>query len=226
MWRACVTGATGAVGKAVVAELLRSTGEWATISTMGRRPLDVDPALAALGEGGRLSQHTIDMEKIGGTSSLLSGCDAVFCAIGTTRKDAGSAEAFRHVDFDYVAELAKAAKAAGVKHFAYVSSQGASTSSWLLYRKTKGEIEEYLKGCAFPSLAIFRPGLLDRGDKSRAVERAAAYILPSIPVADVAKALRLQAQQSLAANPSGERPLAVTLPNAEIAKLASGGASS
>lgn len=43
--------------------------------------------------------------------------DVVFCAVGTTRGQAGSAQAFYKVDFQVPADSAKAAKAAGVPHF-------------------------------------------------------------------------------------------------------------
>src|SRR6187399_164368 len=51
--------------------------------------------------------------------------DAVVCALGTTRRKAGSEDAFRAVDHDLVVQLARAAKAAGVSNFVLVSSVGA-----------------------------------------------------------------------------------------------------
>ena len=33
--------------------------------------------------------------------ALFAGHDVLFCALGTTRKDAGSAAAFRRIDFNY-----------------------------------------------------------------------------------------------------------------------------
>ena len=84
------------------------------------------------------------------------------CALGTTRRAAGSAENFRRVDHDYVLALARAAQQyGGCRHFGYVSSMGASSSSWFLYPKTKGLVEQHLEELEFPALTIMRPGLLD-----------------------------------------------------------------
>lgn len=246
-WKACVTGATGATGEQITLELLKSP-LWSEVRTIGRRPLTIDPADESVKPFlSKLVQKTVDMEKLEEDPSLWAGCDASFCCIGTTRKDAGSAEAFRHVDLDFVAAAARACKKAGIQHFSYVSAGNASSSSWFLYPKTKGEAEDYLKAQGFPSLAIMQPGLLDRGAHARAVEKWASYVLPSIPVNSVAKAMRLHAEQVLsagagagsAAGGAGGAATAssssagagagaaaaavVTLSNSQIAKLANTG---
>lgn len=94
--------------------------------------------------------------------------EVAFCALGTTRRDAGSAEKFTRIDHDYV--LASAAgfrRNSATRHFAYVSSQGANPSSPFLYPWSKGRTEEGLKALAFPSLSLFRPGLLLVGEEGR-----------------------------------------------------------
>jgi hypothetical protein len=62
-------------------------------------------------------------------------------------QDAGTAEAFKKVDLQYVEAAAVASKAAGVKHFSLVTAQGANAKVWasdwaivhpLLYTRTKG----------------------------------------------------------------------------------------
>jgi uncharacterized protein YbjT (DUF2867 family) len=56
--------------------------------------------------------------------------DAVICALGTTWRKAGQDEAaFRAVDEDLVLAVAKAARAAEVSNFVFVSSVGAGTAS-------------------------------------------------------------------------------------------------
>ena len=56
-------------------------------------------------------QVVVDYEKLTETlGEQLTGLDVGFCCLGTTRKQAGSDEAFRRVDFDYVLEIAKIAK--------------------------------------------------------------------------------------------------------------------
>ena len=44
------------------------------------------------------------------------------------------------MDYDYVVNCAKIAKEANVPHMAYVSSEGAKSSSIILYLKTKAEV--------------------------------------------------------------------------------------
>jgi oxidoreductase len=62
-------------------------------------------------------------------------------------QDAGSAEAFKKVDQEYVAASAELAKASGAKYYGLVSAQGANPNVWasdlkpfhgLLYTRTKG----------------------------------------------------------------------------------------
>lgn len=92
--RAIVSGATGAIGKNIVGELLASP-RWGSVITVGRRPVDV-PAQFGIDQkaeeaSGRLQQHIVDMENLDASAALLHNADAHFCALGSTRKDAGSA---------------------------------------------------------------------------------------------------------------------------------------
>eukprot|EP00884_Botryococcus_braunii_P022503 jgi/Botrbrau1/8937/Bobra.0148s0050.1 len=137
----------------------------------------------------------------------FEGADTVFCALGTTRGTAGSADAFVKVDLTYVSEAARLAKEAGVRHFSLVSSGGANAKMPasnllplhpLLYVRTKGQAEEAVKAAGFPRTSIFRPGLLERGDAARGVEKVFSYILPSIHVRDVARVMILDAENSAA----------------------------
>ncbi|KAG2434160.1 hypothetical protein HXX76_007887 [Chlamydomonas incerta] len=127
--------------------------------------------------------------------------DCVFCCLGTTRKErvAGSAAAFKKVDYDYVAATARLAKACGVKHFSLVSAQGANAkvpaNDWgvfhaLLYTKTKGLAEQAVLREGFPRTSIFRPGMLERGAKARTGEKLFAW-LSSLDVQDLARLMIL-----------------------------------
>ncbi len=86
--------------------------------------------------------------------------DAVFCALGTTIKVAGSQAAFRQVDFEHPLTLAKLAKAQGVKHYLLVSALGADARSRVFYSRVKGELEDALKALHFEALTFARPSLL------------------------------------------------------------------
>lgn len=95
--------------------------------------------------------------------------DEAYCALGTTRADAGSDAAFRAVDFDLAVSFARAAKAAGARRFGLVSSVGADAQSPFLYPRVKGEAERAIAGLGFESFVIARPALLLG---ARAVPRA------------------------------------------------------
>ena len=58
------------------------------------------------------------------------GGSALFCALGTTRADAGTAQAWRDIDVHCVQEAARAAKEACVSHFSLVTSVGANAKLW------------------------------------------------------------------------------------------------
>jgi oxidoreductase len=87
----------------------------------------------------------------------------VFCTLGTTKAQAGSAENFVKIDKDYVLDSAKLIKEQNPNkeiHYLYCSSKGSNAKSPFLYLRTKGEIEEGLKGIGFKRVSIFRPGSL------------------------------------------------------------------
>lgn len=104
--------------------------------------------------------------------------DGAICALGTTRAAAGSAAAFRAVDYDLALRVARRLREAGVGRFALVSALGADPGSPFLYPRTKGELEQAIGALGFPSLTILRPGFLD-GDRAenRPIERAVGKVL-------------------------------------------------
>lgn len=108
--------------------------------------------------------------------------DVVFCAHGTTKAQAGTDENFIHIDKDMVVEMARQAKAAGVKHFSLVSAGMASADSKFLYMRTKGETIEEIKALGFERFSVFKPGLLITGDRadSRPAEKFMQVIDPFV----------------------------------------------
>lgn len=105
----------------------------------------------------------------------------VVCALGTTWHKAGKDEAaFRAVDEALVLDVARAAKAAGVRQFISVSSAGADPGSKHLYWRVKGEVERELMKMRFTRLDILRPSLLrgQRVDDARPAERAMMVASP------------------------------------------------
>ena len=112
--RVFVVGATGAVGKALVSELLANS-EIGEVTTIGRRNLP-DNIIEKIPEAHRqkLKQEIVtdfgDLPNSDVEQAKFENFDAGFCCLGTTRKAAGSDEAFRKVDYEYVTNIGQAAK--------------------------------------------------------------------------------------------------------------------
>lgn len=189
---ALLAGATGLVGRELLAGLLADPGI-GQVHTLARREL---PAAHP-----RLVQHRVDF----GALPALPPADEVYLALGTTIKAAGSQPAFRAVDYDANLAVARAARQAGATRLGLVSAMGADARSPIFYNRVKGELEQALAGLGYEALVIARPSFLagDRqalGQPARSGERLAlklsTTLRPLIPAnyrsiraADVAAAL-------------------------------------
>jgi uncharacterized protein YbjT (DUF2867 family) len=92
--------------------------------------------------------------------------------LGTTIKKAGSQEAFRKVDYDYVVNFAKVAEQVGAQKLLVISALGADSQSSIFYNRVKGEMEDTLRGLKIPQIEIFQPSLIlgDRKEVRRGEE--------------------------------------------------------
>lgn len=99
----------------------------------------------------------------------LDGCDAVFCAVGTTTKKVkGDLDAYRKVDFDVPVHAAEFCEELQVQHLLVVSSIGAGSNKKNFYLRMKGEMEEAVFARNIPAISIFRPSqLLGKRNESR-----------------------------------------------------------
>ncbi|SAM02330.1 hypothetical protein [Absidia glauca] len=210
MKTALVFGATGAVGKALLKDLLKN-GSYAKVVSVGRRNVELDDTIPQ----DKLVQTTVDFENLEASRSAFRNVTDVYCCLGTTRKDAGSAENFKKIDQDYVVNSAKLiveenpTEATGPTkspvHFLYCSSTGANKDSWFLYPQSKGQTEERLSQAGFSKVSIFRPGMLEVVEPRlpyRPVEGLLGYLCRfnntfnlhmAISVAHVGLAMRLAA---------------------------------
>jgi uncharacterized protein YbjT (DUF2867 family) len=149
---AIVAGATGLVGQALMRQLAAES-TWREVRALVRAALPPDlsgPTVVAVQpDYARLEPPP-----------LWAAADHVFCALGTTMRQAGSAAAFRRVDFDYPVALARAARARGARHFLLVSALGADPASRVFYNRVKGEVEAAIITLGFRSVTIARPSLL------------------------------------------------------------------
>ena len=150
MKTALIIGSTGLIGSHLL-DLLLESQEYEKIITFVKRDSGIQHP--------KLKQHIIDFDKPETYKELVVG-DDFFCSIGTTIKKAGSQNAFRKVDFEYPKQFASLAQQNKVKQFLIITSLGADANSSNFYLKTKGEIQDFLKNCAFESISILQPSLL------------------------------------------------------------------
>ncbi|KAF5386359.1 hypothetical protein D9757_006665 [Collybiopsis confluens] len=171
---ALIVGATGQTGRYLLNQLLASS-HFSRVSEYGRRLVDLDSN--ATGKE-RLEQKVIDFEKL--DDGMKDGkWDVVFITLGTTKKNAGSAEAFEKIDREYVVNAARAAKSIDKpQRLVYLSSGGANPSSSFLYPRSKGLTELELASLGYQDTIVFRPGMLAGVDRpeSRPLETGARYI--------------------------------------------------
>lgn len=204
-------GATGATGKAfvdlmtggknaaryvthsaAVAENPEAAKAHRHLTAVTRRPATwpiVEPTVYPFGEY-FLENYVMDFDniqdslapKLADLQKEHGPIDVVFCAHGTTKKQAGTDENFVRIDKDMTVEMARQAKAAGVKHFSLVSSAMVSKDSSFLYTRTKGETIEEIKALGFERFSVFKPGLLITEDRpeSRPMESIAQAIDPVV----------------------------------------------
>jgi uncharacterized protein YbjT (DUF2867 family) len=152
-----VAGANGLVGRAVVRRLVAQT--WAgSVTALVRRQ---GALTAGQAMPGRLRERVVDFDRLDAPEARAAlAANIVICALGTTIRQAGSQAAFRRVDVEYPAELARRAFAAGAHHFLLVSALGADVRSGVFYNRCKGEVEADILSIGFPSVTIVRPSLL------------------------------------------------------------------
>ncbi|NJL27623.1 MAG: NAD(P)H-binding protein [Thermoanaerobaculia bacterium] len=163
---ALIAGVTGLVGGFLLDQLL-DDDLYGSITALVRRPLDR--------ENPKLKTVIADFDRLEASGEALR-VDDVFCSLGTTIKKAGSQAAFRKVDHDYVAALARLSRAAGTQRFLLVSSIGAASGVSNFYLSVKGAAEEAVTACGFPELHVFRPSLLTGPrQEQRSGERAAIF---------------------------------------------------
>src|SRR6266702_3380046 len=142
-----IVGASGRLGS-VVAQRLLAQGK--PVRAMTRNPL----SLAHL----QLQGAEVVSGDLRNPASLLSSCEGVEQVLAAAHALVGKGDNNPHtVDDAGNRHLIDAAKAAGVKHFIFVSVQGASPDSPLEFFRIKYRTEEYLRASGL-SFTILRPG--------------------------------------------------------------------
>lgn len=149
---ATIIGATGLIGSQLV-ELMGNDPAFRKIKIVSRRPVKFDNP--------KTEVIVIDFSDTSAFISAIEGSDAVFCAVGTTRKKVkGDKTAYRSVDHDIPVKAASLCSETGCSRFLLVSSVGADSKSSTFYLSLKGEVEDKIKDIRIPSVSIFRPSML------------------------------------------------------------------
>ena len=167
---AVIIGATGAVGREIVNEIL--SGEYYDrIYILGRS------SISKLPDDSRLEKIIIDFNNIDFDMDILENAD-VFASLGTTIKIAGTKENQRKIDVDYTVNFAKLCEGK-VRSFNVVSAIGAKRNSKNFYNSLKGELEDALKELNLGILRIFQPSLLiSKRDDNRFLEEIFMKVAP------------------------------------------------
>lgn len=175
---ALVVGATGLVGRECVRQLL-AADDVERVVTLTRRELP--PEMRELPGASKLEAHVVDFDHLA-TGAPPTMPPTIFCALGTTIRDAGSQARFRQVDFDYPLAVATLGVARGARHFLLVTALGADARSRVFYSRVKGELEDAVIALGYPSTTIVRPSLLmgERAKPRRGEEigKMLAFLVP------------------------------------------------
>ncbi len=168
-----VAGATGLVGRHVIDELSRVPG--LSIRALVRRP-------GAFSSAHTIEERLVDFDK---PESIALAFDeppprVLFCCLGTTLAQAGSAKRFREIDLGIPSAIIDALKKSAPSSLVVlVSSVGAAPRAGL-YLATKHDLEQYLIKSGLRYL-IARPSLLlGERQERRTGEALGRALMPGI----------------------------------------------
>lgn len=203
-YRAIVIGGTGAVGSALVRELIASP-QCEQVTVVVRN----EPADGLFGEAtSKLRVHVVDMNQLGNEAiAYARNCEAAFSTMGIGQPRKVAKTQFWKVDVEYTTAFARACKIAGAKHFSLLSSVGADPNSRTNYLHVKGVAEERIQQLGFARVSLFRPSLLVTkqiryGFQDRVTQALFPLISRMLPprfheirVEDLARAMRINAER-------------------------------
>jgi NADH dehydrogenase len=177
-----VSGATGLVGKAVVAELRRHGRMVVAHVRPDSRQLNEFKALFE-GQGAELDTTPWQLNTL--TEALRQRrVSHVICCVGTTRarmrRDGEQGNTYEAVDFGLPKMLAEASAMAGVERLVYLSSAGTGPTAKGAYLRWRWRAEEAVRQSGVP-WTIARPAIIsgDRQDK-RAGEAIAKVVFDGL----------------------------------------------
>ena len=165
--KALVLGATGAIGKDLVEQLLKDS-TFDRVDIFVRREVKIP--------SDKLVVHVVNFDHPEQWADSLTG-DVLFSCLGTTMKTAGSQDAQWKVDYTYQFNAAKAARDNGVPVYVLVSAIDANSKSKIFYTKMKGALDDAVQALGFESCFILQPASLIRKNTDRVEETVGIWAL-------------------------------------------------
>ncbi|MPZ47823.1 MAG: NAD(P)H-binding protein [Dehalococcoidia bacterium] len=172
-----VSGGTGFVGSAVVAELLRRDQQ---VAVLGR-----DEARIRRRYGNRVEARAADVRQPSTLPAAMTGIDIVINAVQLPNSPIESKRrgwTFEQVDYEGTRHQVDAAKAAGVRRFLYVSGVGAAPDAARHWFRFKWQAEEHLRASGIEWVVVRPSWAFGPGD--HALNRLLGFgrFLPFIPM--------------------------------------------
>ena len=223
---AAVLGATGAVGKEVLAHLVKRS-DWGKVIVVNRRHIDY--------KSSKIEQHIVDMETETlkkSCTAVFKGADALFITMGVGAASKVNEEVLRKVDVDLPTACSEGAADAGVKHVSILTAIGANANAKAgttlfgilpktragggLYNQCKGKVEKNIGALPFPAgVSAFRPAaLIGTPHTPKVISMISPFldkVLPTVyrssRINTLAGAMVLEAENRLASGDAGTRIL-------------------
>ena len=168
---ALVLGATGVVGRELVRGLCENENYDKIIVWARREP--------------KFSHEKLETQIVnfGNVKELPPReIDEIFCALGTTMKQAGSRGQFYKVDVNYPVNIAKWGIASGARRFALISAYGADERSRFFYLRAKGKAEKKIAALKYESVQIARlPAIKSEREQVRMGELFTIWLFGLLP---------------------------------------------
>jgi uncharacterized protein YbjT (DUF2867 family) len=172
-----VTGGTGVVGSAIVAELQK---QGQSVAVMGRDAARIQRAF-----GGSVDARAGDVTRPQTLAAPISGIDTVINAVQFPTSPIEVPRrgwTFENVDYKGTVNQVEAAKTAGVKRFVFVSAVGADLNGPKHWFRFKAMAEDHLKNSGL-EWTIVRPSWV-YGPRDHALNRLLGFtnFLPLMPM--------------------------------------------
>lgn len=171
----CITllGGSGFLGRYVVSALAKTGAQVRVVSRNAGKAVHLKTA----GDVGQVTLFSANISNPKQLAAALSGADYVVNLVGLLYER--GTQKFSHMHANAAAEVARAAKAAGVTHWVQVSALGVDRAENSTYAKTKLQGEQAVRA-VFADATILRPSVIFGPEDAFFNQFAAMPALPLI----------------------------------------------